>query len=57
LLDLPTTLISRNVVQLFSIPTYLGSWQVQQGMAPLVLCPYTLFYDKNNSKSTKTLKC
>ena len=40
LLDMPTTLISRKVVQLFSIPTLQHSWHVQQGMAPLVLCPY-----------------
>ena len=47
LLDLPTTLIIRNVVQLFSIATYYCSWQVQQGMAPLVLCPYTYYITKN----------
>ena len=31
---------SRNPEQLNNIPTLLCSWHVQQGMAPLVLCPY-----------------
>ena len=40
---MPTTLISRNTEKLNNIPTLLCSWHVQQGMAPLVLCPYNVF--------------
>ena len=38
LLDLPTKYQSRNAEQLNNIPTLVCSWQVQQGMAPLMLC-------------------
>ena len=40
LLDMPTTLKSRNAKLLNNIPNLLCSWHFQQGMAPHVLCPY-----------------
>ncbi len=34
--------LAGHVIQLFSIPTLVCSWHVQQGMASLMLCLYTL---------------